>query len=235
MNRKIVVLIIVIIVVLISVFTAINLLKFRVTSVSPNGDTFPTSSREIVVFFNRKLDESTTKEKDNIKLVGAELRNSYVKDNELHILIADFVSSEEIEVNIDYVVSDTNQILGDITKKYRVDYVPFEKLSEYEKEKQINQSDSFESEYPIIKILPILNNQYTVNYRIPYNQGSVIDQKLFLIIDVLAVTNDPDFPKDAKIRSYIETTRKKAINDIESRGYKITDFNVLYAENPPGD
>lgn len=199
-------------------------LQFRITAASPKGDVLPNYSNEIVFFFNRDL---APVNKDSVTITPALGFDIKVQKNELHLYLNQLPISGKLAVKIVSVASKEGEVIKNIIKSYNVTYVPQEKLSDYDKQKALTESDSFESRFPIIKSLPIYDVEYTIDYKFP-DFSVQNDQKLVLVIDVAGVNDDLKYSPGSE--TYLSKIRGKALEKIRSLGFNATDYTIEYSE-----
>jgi hypothetical protein len=205
----------------------VNTLRFRVVSSSPKNNIFPSSSSEIVYFFNKDLSDPSND--TFVTSVTPKINfSSYVDGRAFHII---FYSPrpEKFSVSINNLKSTTGSTISKLEKQYTVKYVPYKDLTEYEKNKEISKTDPIESAYPITKQLPIYSDYYIIKYQV--SEGALNDLKnprpLILKIKTLGINK-----LAPATDSYIQKVHQMALDDIRARGFNPGKFTIIFDDNP---
>ena len=198
--------------------------KIRVVSSSVTDDILPTSTTSIEYTFNHYIGKNP-----KIKISGSMASYKYtysVDNNRLNIRILTPLDDGG-SLSIDFSVLSSLSS-GDFSEKYAVKYIDFNELPKKEQEKQIATSSSFEGDYPIVGVLPILSDSFEIDYQYPPDGSS----RLRLIITSLLVnTDDPEAsPSSDANLSLIREARDDALKYIKDNGYNPLDYDIYYTE-----
>lgn len=189
--------------------------QFRVASTDPNNDIISSSQQTIKINFNKQLkDNQNLKEK-----ISLSSNSKYeVKQSEKNISIyleKTVPEGEKIKIELINIESMGGESLSkkiNFTSKY----VDFKKLSDAEKNNQISNSDSFESEFPIINNLPFSTPDYDIYYKYP----NYDEKKIVIVITNLAIPiNSPsEDVTSIQYKEVISKSRTAAINWLKNNG-----------------
>lgn len=205
--------------ILVITLTLIMNARFRLVSVSPESDAFPSSSNEVVFIFSQELDASKLA-KSNVTVSPIQNFETTVDGKMLHVLLGG-APTQNFSLSINNVVSKSGKVITSISRSYRVQYVQYKDLSSYEKNKQIKQSNSRGTTvYPIINQLPIRNSEYIVDYELPQGASQADGTPQPLTLTVVLI-DSPEFRYDSV---YAESIILKVKADITSRGFNPDDY-----------
>lgn len=224
-KRKVILLFIIIIAIIASLIALriVNNMRFRLIDSSPKGVVFPSSTNEIALIFNKAL-SGVSPSAEDVSINPNMNFNLSTKDKFLKIKF-DTQPSADFTIEIKNITAKNGQNIDLIKKSYTVKYVPYKDLSDYEKQRQVQASDNYSNDYPIISQLPIYSDRYKITYRVPYALPDGSPGRLILFISVLGT--------DAQIndQNYKNQARQAAVEDIKSRGFNITDFSIRYTND----
>jgi hypothetical protein len=204
-----------------------NSARFKLVSSSPLTSTFPTSSSEIVYTFNEKLDSNGSNEYFITTISPNTGFSTKIIDHSFHIQLTS-VNHSKFTVTIYNIKSAKGSRINKLIKNYNVDYVPENKLSEYELNKNLSNIDTDAVKYPIINQLPIYGDYYIIDYQI--SDGALIAEMappLILKIRVLGVNRLVPATKE-----YLDNVHKMAIEDIKNRGFEPATFTIIFDDSP---
>ncbi len=200
---------------------------FHIVKSDPSSTILPTSYKTVEFTFNKNLDSKDyvikiSNKKAKYKITGSKLIvyiNKNISTGDTLSLTANNIQS----INGDFV---------DINKEFSVQYVEQQYLPEDRLKQLVDQSDSFEDEYPLVKYLPIQEDEYTINYKYPDSDN----KKMPIIIssNYGITTNNPNgIPSDSDVNDYIESlrsSRKKAISYLNNIGFTKDKYQLYFPE-----
>lgn len=208
-----------------------NALVFRITSIDPE-EVFPTSTEIIIVSFNHTLAPKND-QPENLVVVNPDTGVDYMIDGKTIIIRLLTPPQEGIpfELRLNGVVSSKGKVLSR-EFVYEVRYVPFSNLSSQQRDRQVEQSDSFESDFPLVKELPIRAIEYTVTYRFPDSDKSLMP--IIISVNFDASSRGGSGPTQADMDYYISRirdARTEALDRLRSLGYTDEKYEIFYSEN----
>lgn len=135
-------------------WVAYSQLVFRAVSMTPDlGKTVATSTDVIEINFNKELQDKndylTKNTTDSAKIVSSITVNSKRMLVDLRSL-----ESGEYSIVIKNIVAKNGQNIGELKLDFKAEYVPYNQLSDKEKELQISQTDVNALEDPLDQYLP---------------------------------------------------------------------------------
>jgi hypothetical protein len=205
------------------VIAAIGLLVFELThfhvrGAKPQGKAKIGTLAVVEITYNRTLDEST---KDRFSITP---RIPGVVTVEGSKLI--FRPSESYTLGTIYsvvVLQPTDQegtVASDTRFSFTPQYLEFSRLSDKEQEEQIEQSDSLEKDYPVVKYLP----QETLNYKLDYRLSN--EDKIVLTIALYAIYNGEG--QEAQYNEQLRAYKKEALDFLRSKGEDPNRYEIEY-------
>jgi hypothetical protein len=200
MNRKKIVVVAIIVVIIISAVSVFQLLKFRITSISPRPPSVSLSEiSKIVIDFNKPLDDNDA-QRDKI-IVSPNLIKTVDIDHKSIVIILNTDSIEfdsEITIDIRDISSTSgNKLSSHIV--YKIEYRDFNKLPKDTQDKSIENSNSFEN-YSLAHQLPLIGNGYDIDYDFP-DAGS---NKMKIVITTKPTTPQPTDGDEQQWQKYID-------------------------------
>lgn len=211
---------------LIAFYLYYTFLVFHIVAVDPRNNVLPTSQSNIQVDFNFAIDKSDN-DAGKITLSSDIPYEVQIKDKRLTISL-DFTNStiNRLDVNLNGIKSNDGKKLS---KKLSFErkYVPLKNQTQAENERQINQSDSFENDFPLIKNLPFMNDTFNIQYEYP----GTYDTKMKIIVSNLLLGDDPTAGTDSQ--SYLNslrTSRTAAIDWLNRNGFNKEKYDLYFVE-----
>ncbi len=194
--------------------------QFRLVSSEPvdKGSTVA----PIVFTFNRKLDQQTLK---TFEVLPYTPGRSQVKDNKFV-----FEPSDNYHLNQDYtaklksVTAVDGSVLGEQIIKFKVAFIPIDKLSESDRAAQEASTDSLEQQNPFLSELPHETLEYKIDYEL--TSGGEGGGSIVLVIELYAILNRPSQRADyeAQLREY----KQKALQWIQSQGIAPNKYPITF-------
>lgn len=193
---------------------------FRVISQDPEGDIAMSST---LVGFTLS---NTPVNKDEIKYsLKPEVKGSFeLKDNKLI-----FKPAEAFKQDVKYTVSIENVKLTDSNSihntkhTFKAIYIPYDKLPQDEKDRQLAKTNPHYETYPITKVLPYTTSTYKIEYSLP-----VTTEKLLLIITPLIEQGRGESTEQYEAR--LLAIKAESEQYITSRQFKLSDYSVYYPD-----
>jgi hypothetical protein len=143
------------------------------------------------------------------------------------------LSTGDYKLTIRNIKDKKGEEISNLNIAFKVIYVAPSNIPEDELERKIKQSDSFESNYPIIHDLPQSTYSYRIDYKVP-NLTQFPEAPLILYITSYSHTSElGDMPESELEKIRIEQIRKsrtEALDYIRSKGYRLEDYQIRYAE-----
>lgn len=138
--------------------------QFRVTEIVPKNGTIPTSSQNVILRFNRDIADSVNSE--DIQIEPNIKQDVLIEDNEINIRLASTVQEGETLTITASLQSTENETL-EISESLVSQYVEPANQDPELRQIVLEQSDSFESDYPLINYLPFVTDDFEIDYRFP--------------------------------------------------------------------
>ena len=193
---------------------------FRVIMQYPEGDIAMSST---LIDFTLS---STPVNKDDIKYsIKPEIKGSFeLKDNKLTFKPTEaFKQDEKYTVSIENVkLTDSNSI-HNTKHTFKAIYIPYDKLPQDEKNRQLAKTNPHYETYPITKVLPYTTSTYKIEYSLP-----VATEKLLLIITPLIEQGRGESTEQYETRLLAIKTESEQY--ITSRQFKLSDYSVYYPD-----
>ncbi len=207
---------------------------FHITRTSPADKIMPTSYSSVVIEFNKTLKKRGDQNNLKVSIKSESNKSSYLIDGSTLTINfqSTFEKGDTFSVDIKDITAKDGGVV-DFKRDYIVEYVPLDKLPKEDIKKLTQKSDSFETQYPLIKNLPIESEEYSVNYRYPDN-GS--NQKMPIIISSSfnLTTNSPNgIPTQADTNEYLQAlrdSRNSAIKRLKMLGYNKNKYTLYFNE-----
>lgn len=234
-NRRTVVLILVILFVVVLYYIYYNFFFFHIIKSSPNNNLMPTSYSSMIFEFNKPLESLEYQKKLKI-YIDPEINewNYTIDEKKLTINFhSNFGEGENFNLYINNILSSEGEFYS-FKNKYTAQYVELKNLPEEDVVRLTKQSDSFENRFPLIKILPVENETYTIDYIYPDSESA---NKLPIIISSnfnITTNNTNGIPDDNDKKDYLESlklSRTEAIDFLKSSGYTTNKY-ILYFNEP---
>lgn len=203
---------------------------FRIAQITPDVNAFPTSSDSLSITFTKELAKTDTTAVSTAIGSAITVSSWSLNSKVLTIKLSKQLKEEETLVidlkNITAKSGDTLNTSLTLVGKY----VDFAALPEEEQEKQIKESNSFDS-YEITSNLPMQTDSFEIDYRLP-DSGQV---KMPLYITVINPYPSPDSYSSAEdVANYDAFTKSaqeaayKAL--IALPGYSKEYYYIYYSE-----
>ncbi len=198
-------------------------LVFRVTKVTPTQTgTIPSSTSLIEVHFNKPLDSSQKymeKLTDPQKIVSS----IEISDKTLRIAVKRLEDGDSYRFAVKDIIARNQKNIDEVAFAFTAEYVPYQKLSQKEKDLQLSTTDRGNHEDPIEKHLPYSELSFSLKsgYE-PKADGS--DQQFVVIAELILSATDVRSGRDQAIAAY-----KKQVEDfIRSKGLDPTAYKITY-------
>lgn len=194
-------------------------LGFFVTSTSPrNNDQQAASSSRVVIAFNKKLGGASAASFDIQPRVPGKLS---IEGNRLVFTpYNSLVIGTEYTVTLNAPISIDSKSAKPVKFKFRATYIEFKNLPKQEKEAQIEQSDSLEKSYPIVRSIPHETLEYKIDYIIDSND------QLVLKISLYAILNKPE--QRGEYLKQLAEYKVKALDYLRSKGEDPGKYTIEY-------
>ncbi len=203
---------------------------FHINAVSPPKNEFPTSEQTVILSFNQELAKNDTSQISLSPNIPAEI---YYGDKEIRIELSQLLTQDtEFEVKLNSIRSSKNATLSQ-TIRFRVVYVAFNDLTDQQQADGTKNSDSFETDYPLTESLPLIANDFEIDYKFPASY----EQKMPIIITSRAILElDPNTgavsdKTQAEYYEALRTSRNKAIAFLKEQGYDSEKYRLVFAES----
>jgi hypothetical protein len=212
-----------------AIITLVTLLnaRFRLVGSSPKGSAFPTSSNEIAFMFNKELDVSKLT-KDSVTVDPLNSFTISVNQKTLSITFTGTPATDFL-VAIKNITATNGETIAELKKSFKVEYVAYKNLTDYEQQRQINETDPiayYVSIYPIISQLPIRTSEYTITHRLPVGYSSASDKPTPLVLDVAILVDFNNYDDVANIMQRVN-------EDLISRGFNPDDYYITNGLEAP--
>lgn len=186
-----------------------------------DGNAKAATTTSIIMVFNKKLADSTVA---NFSISPRVQGRTLVNGNELV-----FTPNSPLQLHRAYTATLSSakaangQTSGPVSITFTTAYIPFNQLSQSNKQAQINQTDLLEKKYPIVQKIP----HQTLHYKIDYTVQS--DGSLKLIVTLYAILNRPDQYNTylAQLAQY----KQEALEYLRQNGADPANFSITY--DPP--
>jgi hypothetical protein len=195
---------------------------FRISSVSPNPAPYVVTQIEFT--FSHPLDQS-------YDLKKAKISNDAVKGtfkltaSSIVFKPADAMPKGRLTFTFPGIRSTSGEQL-DATSTVNVKYVPYNQLSKDEQKRQIDQSDSFQNDFPITSYVPHAAPTWKVEFILPSESGL---DKLTLVVTpyIERGTREPEVDYNARL----EDVHKEFEAYVTTSGFKLSDYYIQYVNN----
>lgn len=150
-------------------------LSFRLITVNPQ-EPIPTSTSEITFVFSKNLKKDQKIE----ATTNPEMKGTYtIKDNTIVFNPDERFFETTIIFSIKTIQADNSDVIHNFSKELDITYVDFNNLTSEEQNKQINESDGGQADFPILNgYLPHAAYNYTLDFMEPQD-----DSELILTVD----------------------------------------------------
>lgn len=196
---------------------------FRVTNVSPalSGE-IPTSTPRAVITFSSSLDTKKTKatlaQGDDI--VGS----TNITNNTITLYFRELEIDKDNIIELRDIYSADGEYIESIQYTFRSVYVPFGKLSEEQRQEQLETTDRPSSEPNVYRFLPYETSYYSISY------GAKNDNQFVLYIDMKFSTTTTSGPSYGRYLEKVRTYRNQALSYLKESGLDINDYSLQYGE-----
>jgi len=195
---------------------------FQVLSIDPpTGSTISSSSRLVTFSYNKNLD-SIDREK---QIIASDDRiiSSVRTDGAMVLLqLKDLEIDKVYKITLLNIRAEDGSEIKSTEYTFDYKYVPYNKLSKKEQQRQITQTDKGNISSPVIKALPVTTSQFYISYKLLAQPDSKGKQEKIII--ALLLTNQ-ELTDKAKVIAY----KKAAIEYLLSKGVDVKDYSVEYA------
>lgn len=208
-----------------------NQQQFRVTEIIPKNGVIPTSSQTVILRFNRTIADNVTS--DDIRLNPDIKQGVRIEGSEINIRLTSTVPEGETITIAASLQSNEGEEL-EISETLVSQYIEPANQDPELREVALEQSDSFESEYPLINYLPFINDDFEIDYRFPDSGEDVMP------IIITSKTREiprpsESTPETSKLyREYIRrlrSYRSQAIEYLEDSGsYDKQRYQLVFPE-----
>lgn len=211
---------------LLALYLYYTFLVFHIVAVDPKNNVLPTSQSSIYVDFNFAIDKADN-DTGRIKLSSEIPYEVQVKGKRLAITL-DLTNStiSRLDIDLNGIKSNDGK---ELSKKLSFErkYVPLKNQTRAENERQTNQSNSFEADFPLVKKLPFMNDTFNIQYEYP----GTYDSKMKIIVSNLLLGDDLTASTDSP--SYLNTlraSRTAALEWLNSNGFNKEKYDLYFVE-----
>ncbi|MCU0667097.1 MAG: hypothetical protein MUF85_00560 [Patescibacteria group bacterium] len=210
-------------VIIISVLFFYNLSSFRVVDTNFPNDKLPTYEDSLIIKFSKKLDPNS---QINPKISNNVINILFydISENELIITLERNINeNENINITIDGISSANNRKM---VLNYDIVgvFVPGNNVPKKDNQRLLNNSQNEQD--PITGDLPIVTDNYDINYAYSYDNDSY---ELVVIVSSNAIPEEFNTNEDYLNR--IRSDRQEALKLIANTGYDIGKYKIYYKED----
>jgi len=233
-NRKFIIIAIVSIIlvfigIVLFIFYRENFESFKLISTSPDTkESIPTSTSSIVLKFNKEIDSNKISIK-NITSNSNVVRNVSSSGKTITLNLSPLVVDKKYNINIDKVIAKNGDEIKDIKLDFFAKYVPYNKLTEEERQQGVQDTDPAISNSSIRNFLPQVTPNYTlVGGKIFFSNGDSKD--IVQVKDIFYKGINPPYP-ESEIK-YSAESIKNFLKDtgVDRNSYLLTSNNPIMAK-----
>ena len=195
--------------------------SFRVTFIDPSP--IPLGTRQTTFYFSKSINR--TYDTKNITIDPATPGKFTVGENSIS-----FRADNDLQKgNLRFTFKDLsiqNGPTATLSTIVSVEYVPYNELSKNEQKRQLDQSDSNQSEFPITNgYVPHVSAAWGIEYLLPVDSGN---DKLTLNVKIYADrgTNEPIVDYHARL----DGIHQEVVDYIKAGGFKLEDYYINYED-----
>lgn len=233
-NKKFLIIVIVSIVliligIVLFIFYRENFESFKLVSTSPDTkESIPTSTSSIVLKFNKEIDGNKISIK-NVSSNSTIVRNLSSSDKTITLSLSPLVVDKEYSIKIDQVTAKNGEEIKDIKLDFFAKYVPYNKLTEEERQQGIQDTDPEISTSSIRNFLPLVTPNYTlIGGKIYFSNGK--SQDIVQVKDIFYKGINPPYPESEikysaeSIKNFLKET------GVDRNSYLLTSTNPTMAK-----
>ena len=193
----------------------------RIVSSDPSSSQLPTSQNQLSFTFNQAIETHPT-----ISIKEGYRYSYFVSGKTLVIRLIDPLT-DGASLTVSFTATSRFET-ATFVRTYAVKYVKYSDLTIDQQKQQITESNSFETDYPLITKLPYISENFQIDYRFPSDDST----KLPIIITSLAVnTEDPSAAADAPSSlALLRQSRNEAMAFLKENGYDKQKYQLYFTE-----
>lgn len=209
-----------------------NLLFFHITSIDPKPPKIPTSTQFITIRFNKDIDNSEAN-KPLIILQPQLTKKIVIKDKAIEVTLSTpLTEGQKLTMELQNIHSKNGDVINK-TLVFQATYIAPRDQSAEQRNKNNQASNSFESSYPLVKLLPYRTFKYSITYRFP-NSGSAL-MPIVVSMNFSPKTNGPDgtITTDDMViyRDDIKKYRTEALEYLKKNNFSKKIYQLYFSEN----
>lgn len=195
---------------------------FQLLSVDPpSGSTIASQARLVTFSFNKSLD-TIDRERQVIVSDDAIISSFRTDESSILIQLKDLEISKQYKITLLNIRAEDGSEVEKIDYSFDYKYIPYNKLSKKEQQRQITATDRGNIDSPVIHALPVTTDRYYISYKLLEKPDAKGKQEKIII--ALLLTNQ-DLDNIAKIKEY----KKAALEFLKQNGINVSDYSVEYA------
>ncbi|MNH58420.1 hypothetical protein D3C85_801150 [compost metagenome] len=220
-KRRLIISLLLLAIVGLSAFVFIRNTGFRVVDQMPKGDVAMSST--LITLKVSDTPVNTSEIKFSIK---PEVKGEFSVEGDAVF----FKPSEAFKENGRYTISIENVRLNNSNSIHKTNhtfkavYIPYDKLSKEEKDRQLAKTNPQYETYPITKILPYVTSSYKIEYTLPSHEK----EKFLLVVTPLIEQNRGESTEQYQARLLAIKTDAEAY--IASNGFNLSDYALYYPD-----
>ena len=227
-TKKRVLIVLLAIVFIIITFVAVDKLIFRQTNSDPNLSSVATSSVSLQLFFSQPI-----KSIGKVTIANATIDGSSVEGSSILIPLNSIDLKEDTTymVTVNSIQSEWfNNKITTLTKSFKAKYVDYNQLSDSQKKKSVDQSNSYQIDDPFLNnYFPIMGPDYTYQIEALNTEDNSIQVTITFFDEV------PDYDNGGKItqlpNDIAEKYREEALKKIRDSGGDPDKYVITYSND----
>lgn len=205
MTKKLIIAIVLVIGVSIGAFFVYSSRSFRVVEVIPAGNTLPTSAQNIIIRFSHNLDTNIMS--DNTFEASPDIiQDVSIIDNEINIRLSTTLGVDDV-LEISFTAHSVESKTINETLTFNTRYINPANQSPELLDIGVAESDSFETDYPLITKLPFIGDSFEIDYRFPDSSSSVMPIVISVRTDGIPRPSENTSGDDPSYVEYVDRIR----------------------------
>ena len=196
-------------------------ITLRVVSSNPSNLSIPTSQDQISFTFNQAIDTQPS-----IIVKEGRPYSYIVSGKTLTIRFSSPLASGDTLTLTVSVVSNLSSLT--FTRSYTAAYVDFSDLSLEQQQQQIKESDSFETSYPLVGVLPVIANEYEIDYQFPSSKTNTMP--IIITTTIVNASNPLAAADSPENLSTLRESRDAAMKFLNKNGYTSDKYSLYFTE-----